>query len=77
MEAEDFRIEIDDNKETISKRIRNAEIEKIPYTIVLGQKEIDSGKLPIRERFNDEIKFLALDEFIEICKNQIPKPKKI
>jgi len=77
LEAEDFRIEIDDNKETISKRIRNAEIEKIPYTIVLGQKEIDSGKLPIRERFNDEIKFLALDEFIEICKNQIPKPKKI
>lgn len=77
LEAEDFRVEIDNDNETISKRIRNAEMEKIPYSIVLGQKEIDSGKLPIRERFNDEIKFLSIEEFIEICKNQIPKPQKI
>lgn len=76
-EENGFRIEIDDSNETISKRIRNAELEKIPYILVLGQKEIDSGQLPIRERSNPEIKLMKIDDFIAICKQQIPKPQKI
>ncbi|MCX8016131.1 MAG: threonine--tRNA ligase [Patescibacteria group bacterium] len=76
-EENNFRVEIDDSNETISKRIRNAEIEKIPYILVVGQKEMDSGQLPIRERSNPEIKLMNIENFIEICKQQIPKPKKL
>lgn len=77
IEENGLRVGVDESNETISKRIREAELEKIPYIIVLGQKEMESGKLPIREHSNPEIKFLSLEEFIEICKQQIPKPKKL
>jgi len=77
LENEGLRIEVDDSNETISKRIRNAEVEKIPYIIVLGQKELESGNLPIRERGSKEIKLISPEAFIELCKNQIPIPQKI
>ncbi len=44
-----YRIEVDDSDETVGKRIRNAEVEKIPYVIVYGDKESDDS-LAIRER---------------------------
>src|SRR6478672_52763 len=44
-----YRIEVDDSDETVGKRIRNAEIEKIPYVIVYGDKESEES-LAIRER---------------------------
>jgi threonyl-tRNA synthetase len=44
-----YRVEVDDRDETVGKRIRDAELEKIPYTIVYGDKESDES-LAIRER---------------------------
>jgi threonyl-tRNA synthetase len=44
-----YRVEVDDSDETVGKRIRNAEVEKIPYVIVYGDKESDAS-LAIRER---------------------------
>jgi threonyl-tRNA synthetase len=45
----DFRVEVDDSSETVGKRIRNAEVEKIPYTIVYGDRESEES-LAVRER---------------------------
>jgi threonyl-tRNA synthetase len=44
-----YRVEVDDSDETVGKRIRNAEVEKIPYVVVYGDKESDAA-LAIRER---------------------------
>jgi threonyl-tRNA synthetase len=44
-----YRVEVDDRDETVGKRIRDAELEKIPFTIVYGDKESDES-LAIRER---------------------------
>jgi threonyl-tRNA synthetase len=44
----EFRVEVDDSDETVGKRIRNAEVEKIPYVIVWGDKETE-GSLAVRE----------------------------
>jgi threonyl-tRNA synthetase len=44
-----YRVEVDDSDETVGKRIRNAEVEKIPYVIVYGDKESDAT-LAVRER---------------------------
>ena len=46
--ARPYRVEVDDSDETVGKRIRNAELEKIPYSIVYGDKESDES-LAIRE----------------------------
>ena len=44
-----YRVEVDDSDETVGKRIRNAELEKIPFTVVYGDRESDES-LAVRER---------------------------
>jgi len=45
-----IRAEVDDRGETVSNRVRQAEMDWIPYILVIGQKEIDSGKLAVKKR---------------------------
>jgi threonyl-tRNA synthetase len=46
---EEYRVEVDDSDDTVGKRIRNAEVEKIPFVLVFGDKETDEA-LAVRER---------------------------
>lgn len=48
--SEGFRVEVDDKEETVSKKIREAEVEWIPFIIVVGEKEAASGQLAVRVR---------------------------
>ena len=58
-----FRVEVDDSDETVGKRIRNAEVEKIPYVVVYGDRESE-GSLAVRERGGEQSS-LSLDELIQ------------
>jgi len=58
-----YRVEVDDSDETVGKRIRNAEVEKIPYVIVYGDKESDDS-LAIRERGGEQ-STLSLADLLE------------
>jgi threonyl-tRNA synthetase len=49
----EFRVEVDDSDETVGKRIRNAEVEKIPYVVVWGDKESESS-IAVRERGGEQ-----------------------
>jgi threonyl-tRNA synthetase len=49
MAAEGYRVDVDERDETLSKRIRDAELEKVPYTVVYGDRESDES-LAVRER---------------------------
>jgi threonyl-tRNA synthetase len=49
----EFRVEVDDSDETVGKRIRNAEVDKIPYVLVWGDKESDEA-LAVRERGGEQ-----------------------
>jgi threonyl-tRNA synthetase len=57
-----FRVEVDDSDETVSKRIRNAELEKIPYVIVYGDRESDDS-LAVREHGGEQSS-RSLDELV-------------
>ncbi|HEU6445615.1 MAG TPA: threonine--tRNA ligase [Gaiellaceae bacterium] len=61
LRSEGFRVEVDDSDETVGKRIRNAEVEKIPYTIVYGDRESEES-LAVRERGGEQ-STRSLDEF--------------
>jgi threonyl-tRNA synthetase len=50
-----LRIHLDSDNESVGKKIRNAELMKIPYTVVIGQKEVDSGELVPRIRKDMEV----------------------
>jgi threonyl-tRNA synthetase len=58
-----FRVEVDDSDETVSKRIRNAEVEKVPYVIVYGDRESDES-LAVRERGGEQSS-RSLDELVQ------------
>jgi threonyl-tRNA synthetase len=45
-----LRVEVDDRAETLSYRIRDGELQKLPYLAVIGQREADAGKIAVRKR---------------------------
>ncbi|MCL6577852.1 MAG: threonine--tRNA ligase [Candidatus Bathyarchaeota archaeon] len=77
MEKRCIRVDIDDRALTLQKRIREAEMEWIPYIIVVGQREIESDILPVRERKSGKMRQMKLEEVIkEIEKLTQGKPFK-
>jgi len=62
-EAE-LRFEIDDSNESLGKKIRNAELMKIPYMIVVGEKEVESGKLSVRDYATKKQEEYKVDKFV-------------
>lgn len=66
-----LRVEVDDAKESVGKKIRNAAKQKIPYVIVVGEKEKTSGVLPVRKRGAQETVEMKLEDFVDYCKKNI------
>lgn len=58
-----LRVEIDLRNETLGARIRDAQNEKIPYMIIIGQKEVDSKNITLRKRNSKEMTELSVSEF--------------
>jgi threonyl-tRNA synthetase len=58
----EFRVEVDDSDETVGKRIRNAEVEKIPYVVVWGDKESEDS-IAVREHGGEQ-STKSLDELV-------------
>ena len=77
LEAHCIRFDIDDRPMTLQKRIREAEMEWVPYIIVVGQKESLSETFPVRDRKTGKIRSMKLGELIgEIEKEVKGKPFK-
>ena len=67
---QDVRVDIDDRNESIGKRIREAEKEWIRYILVIGEKEVNSEHLSIRDRETGKVRDISFDEFLAEIKNQ-------
>ena len=63
LEAVGVRVELDDRSEKIGKKIRDAQLEKIPYMLVLGDKEAESGMIAVRSRKTGETENMTYEEF--------------
>jgi threonyl-tRNA synthetase len=63
LESEGFRVDVDERDDTLGKRIRDAELEKVPYTIVYGDRESDAS-LAVRERGGEQ-STMSLEEVLE------------
>lgn len=60
-----IRVETDLRNEKIGFKIREAQMEKVPYMLVIGDKEVESGQLSVRSRKEGDIGVMPLDAFIE------------
>ena len=70
---EDLRVEIDGRSETMQSRIRDAQLQKIPYIIVVGDKEQVKKTISVRKRNKKELQVVRLEEFIQKIKTIIGK----
>ena len=72
----DFRCEIDSRDEKLGYKIRESQTKKIPYTLVLGDKEKDDDLITYRKYGTSELVTESVSEFIELVKNDIVKKGK-
>ncbi len=72
-----YRVEIDNRVESLSKKIKQAEIIKIPYMIIIGQKEEETGTITVRRKNGEDIKEIKLADFISMAKDIIKNKKPI
>jgi threonyl-tRNA synthetase len=64
LEKHNVRVDIDDRSLTLQKKVREAEMDWVPYIIVVGKKELESGMLPVRERSSGEMRKLQLSDLL-------------
>jgi threonyl-tRNA synthetase len=69
-ESENIRVDLDDNEESIGKRIRNAAKEWIPYILVVGDNEVNGKELNVRNRETGEEKKMTKEALIELIKEK-------
>ena len=71
----DVRVELDDRNARMEHKIRDAEIEKVPYMLIVGGKEAKSGAVSVRERGRGDLGQVKLDEFIKKITKEVKDKK--
>lgn len=71
--AEGIRVELDDRQEKIGYKIREAQLSKVPYMLILGEKEVEAGTVGVRARKAGDIGAMSIDDFIRKIKDEVEK----
>lgn len=71
----EIRASIDDRNEKIGKKIRDTELEKVPYMLVIGEKEMNENKVAIRRQGKGDIGVQTIDEFIQLILDEVKSKK--
>ena len=65
-----IRVEIDARDEKLGKKIRDAQLQKVPYMLVIGAKEAENGTLAVRERSKGDMGTMTFEEFLAQTKTE-------
>ena len=71
LEAAGIRCEVDTRSEKIGYKIREAQLEKIPYMLLVGDKDIEANCVSVRKRGEGDIGAMGIDEFVELIVEQV------
>ena len=66
-----MRVEVDGRSEKIGYKIREAQLEKVPYMFIVGDKDIEANTVSVRHRKNGDLGAMKLEEFIEKAVEEI------
>jgi len=75
LQAIGYRLQVKDEAETVSKKIREGEIQKIPYLLVVGDKEMKENLVRVRERKKGDIGEIEIEKFLKKIKIEIERKK--
>lgn len=70
-----LRVHLDDRNEKLGYKIREAQVQKVPYTLVIGDKEMEEGTVNVRRRGEGDIGAMPQDEFISMLQEEIKEKK--
>ncbi len=73
LEKNDIRTSLDNRKETIGKKIRDAELSKVPYMLILGEKESNKNNLSIRKRKEGDLGQMNTNDFVSLINSEVSK----
>ena len=76
LDARGFRVEVDHRNEKIGKKIREAQLEKIPYMLVVGDKEAESGNVAVRHRSEGDLGVMSFEDFAAMLKDVVDSKAK-
>jgi len=71
LKAEGLRVEVDERPDRMQAKIRDATLQKIPYMLVVGDKEAAAGAVSVRLRSGEDLKAKTLDEFVALAKAEL------
>ena len=71
MQKKGFRVEIDERSEKIGYKIREAQLEKVPYMIIAGEKEMNEGTVSVRSRKQGDLGAMTLEAFMEMLGKEV------
>ncbi|HEX8924093.1 MAG TPA: threonine--tRNA ligase [Patescibacteria group bacterium] len=60
-----IRVQVDDKAETMQNKIRTAQMEKVPYMLIVGGREVDAGTVSVRQRDGQDLGAMPFDKFLE------------
>ena len=66
-----MRVEVDDRSEKLGYKIREAQLQKIPYVIIVGDKDIENKTVSVRKRGGDDLGAMTLEQFMSFAKEEI------
>jgi len=69
----DIRSLVDERAEKIGKKIRDTELQRIPYMLILGEKEVESGQLSVRQQGKGDLGSFSVEEFKTLIDTEIEK----
>lgn len=71
LRAEGLRVETDARNESLGKRIREARLQRVPYVLVMGDKEVEARKVAVRKRPESDLGVMTVDDFVGIARKDI------
>ena len=74
--ALEIRVSLDSRNERLQKKIRDAEMDKVPYMIILGEKEAAEGALSVRSKAQGDMGKKTIEEFVQMLKKEIDEKVK-
>lgn len=69
----DIRASIDDRNETIGKKIRENELKRVPFLLIVGEKEVESGMVSVRKQGGEDLGTMSVEEFTELITNEVKR----
>ena len=71
LENDEIRAHLDDRNETVGKKIRESEMKKIPFMVVVGENEVKNDSVSIRRHHGDDLGEMKIEEFVDIVKKEV------